>query len=135
MFDLVIRNGIVIDGSGAERRISDVAVQEGRIAAVGPVAGVRAIDPCTFERAVPVIAFHGTADTFVPYEGGLGESVSNLPSPDGSGKPIGSSITTRPGTKKVTVPEAVRKWAKRNGCGKKRADRKTHSIREPGRPT
>ena len=35
MFDLVIRNGTVIDGSGNPRRVADVAVQDGRIAAVG----------------------------------------------------------------------------------------------------
>jgi N-acyl-D-aspartate/D-glutamate deacylase len=40
MFDLVIRNGTVIDGSGAPRRVADVAVQDGRIAAVGPKLGV-----------------------------------------------------------------------------------------------
>ena len=41
MFDLVIRNGTVIDGSGAPRRVADVAVQDGRIAAVGPKLGKR----------------------------------------------------------------------------------------------
>ncbi|UYN93845.1 MAG: amidohydrolase family protein [Enhydrobacter sp.] len=39
MFDLVIRNGTVIDGSGAPRRIADVAVQDGRVAEVGPKLG------------------------------------------------------------------------------------------------
>ena len=39
MFDLVIRNGTVIDGSGQPRRIADVAVQDGRIAAVGANLG------------------------------------------------------------------------------------------------
>ena len=39
MFDLVIRNGTVIDGSGAPRKVADVAVQDGRIAAVGPKLG------------------------------------------------------------------------------------------------
>ena len=39
MFDLVIRNGTVIDGSGAPRRGADIAVQDGRIAAVGPKLG------------------------------------------------------------------------------------------------
>ena len=34
MFDLVIRNGTVIDGSGAPRRVADVAVQDGKIAAI-----------------------------------------------------------------------------------------------------
>ena len=46
MFDLVIRNGTVIDGSGQPRKTADVAVQDGRIAAVGPKlgAGRREID-------------------------------------------------------------------------------------------
>jgi len=37
-YDLVIRNGTVIDGTGAEPRDADVAVRDGRIAAVGDVA-------------------------------------------------------------------------------------------------
>ena len=39
-FDLVVRNGTVLDGTGAPAREADVAVQDGRIAAVGRVAGV-----------------------------------------------------------------------------------------------
>src|ERR1700722_7575236 len=39
MFDLVLRNGTVIDGSGAPRRVADVAIQDGRIAAVGSKLG------------------------------------------------------------------------------------------------
>jgi N-acyl-D-aspartate/D-glutamate deacylase len=38
-YDLVIRGGLVVDGSGAEPFAADVAVQDGRIAAVGDVAG------------------------------------------------------------------------------------------------
>jgi len=38
-YDLVIRNGLVVDGSGAERFEADVAVAGGRIAAVGAVSG------------------------------------------------------------------------------------------------
>ena len=39
MIDLVIRGGTVIDGSGAPRRVADVAVAAGRISAVGAVGG------------------------------------------------------------------------------------------------
>ena len=41
-----------------------------RIAAFGAVAGPRAIDACSPSRPIPVIAFHGTADAVVPYDGG-----------------------------------------------------------------
>ena len=38
-YDLVIKNGTVIDGSGAPRYRADVAVADGRIAAIGRVDG------------------------------------------------------------------------------------------------
>jgi len=37
MYDLVIADGFVIDGTGASRRVADVAIQGGRIAAIGRV--------------------------------------------------------------------------------------------------
>jgi N-acyl-D-amino-acid deacylase len=40
-YDLVIRGGLLIDGSGGEPRIADVAVQDGMIAAVGDRNGDR----------------------------------------------------------------------------------------------
>jgi N-acyl-D-aspartate/D-glutamate deacylase len=39
LFDLVIRNGHIVDGSGAPGFAGDVAVKDGRIAAVGQVSG------------------------------------------------------------------------------------------------
>src|SRR3546814_5944428 len=39
MHDLVIRSGIVVDGTGAERRVADVAVDGGRIVGVGRDVG------------------------------------------------------------------------------------------------
>lgn len=38
MYDLLIRNGFLIDGTGASRRVADVAIANGRIAAVGRIA-------------------------------------------------------------------------------------------------
>ena len=39
MHDLVIRNGLVVDGSGAERFHGDVAIDDGKVTEVGEVAG------------------------------------------------------------------------------------------------
>ena len=38
-YDLIIRGGSVIDGTGADARTADVAVTDGVILEVGPVAG------------------------------------------------------------------------------------------------
>ncbi|MGE0388072.1 MAG: amidohydrolase family protein [Gammaproteobacteria bacterium] len=38
-YDLLIRNGTVVDGSGAPRYVADVAVHDGRIAAIGRIDG------------------------------------------------------------------------------------------------
>lgn len=82
-----------------------------RVAAVAAVAGIRDPKGCTFSRPVPVIAFHGTADTFVSYEGGLGPSVANLPT--GGGGTLGASAVTTDGP---SVEQIAAAWAGRNGC-------------------
>ena len=50
-----------------------------RIAAVGAVAAAQTLEweECRDSRAVPVVAFHGTADKFAPYHGG-----KSPPAPD-----------------------------------------------------
>ena len=35
MYDLLIRNGVVVDGTGADRRVVDIAIADGKIAAIG----------------------------------------------------------------------------------------------------
>lgn len=87
-----------------------------RVAAAAPVAGIREIDGCKPTRPVPVIAFHGTNDTFVAYDGGLGSSVAGLPSPDGSGKRIGDGVVDPDAPKGPTIADITAAWAKRNGC-------------------
>jgi polyhydroxybutyrate depolymerase len=39
-------------------------------AAVAPVAGATLVSPCKPSRPVPILAFHGTGDTIVPFNGG-----------------------------------------------------------------
>jgi N-acyl-D-aspartate/D-glutamate deacylase len=65
MFDLVIRNGTVIDGSGAPRFVADVAVQDGRIAEIGKslAPGKREID------AGGLIVAPGFVDIHTHYDG------------------------------------------------------------------
>jgi dienelactone hydrolase len=69
-----------------------------RIAAVGMVAAAQSLpwDWCTDRRPVPMIAFHGTADRLVPYEGGT-SWVGPVSFPD--------------------VSRWTASWARRNRCG------------------
>ncbi|MBM3675948.1 MAG: hypothetical protein FJW88_13595 [Actinobacteria bacterium] len=88
-----------------------------RFAAAAPVAGVQDPDGCDPARVVPAVAFHGTADEFVPYDGGYGDKAASLPSPDGSGKTLGESgALERARPERASVPEITAAWAKRNGC-------------------
>jgi len=54
-----------------------------RIAAIGTVSGayLLSLEDCNPSRLAPVIAFHGTADTTVPYTGGPSERY-NMPFPN-----------------------------------------------------
>ncbi|MBN8501726.1 MAG: D-aminoacylase [Sphingomonadales bacterium] len=64
-YDLIIRNGTIVDGTGAQRRIGDVAVKDGIIAAVGAVQGdaAREID------ASGRIVAPGWVDVHTHYDG------------------------------------------------------------------
>lgn len=43
------------------------------VASVAAVSGTLAIDPVHVQNAVPVLHIHGSADSFVPWDGGIGE--------------------------------------------------------------
>lgn len=68
-----------------------------RIAAVGTVAAARLLpwDWCRDERAVPLISFHGTDDSLIPYDGGT-TWIGDHTFPD--------------------VEDWVASWARRNRC-------------------
>lgn len=63
-FDLVIRNGTVVDGTGAPRFAADVAIRDGRIAAIGAIDGeaARTID------ATGMIVAPGFVDPHTHYD-------------------------------------------------------------------
>ncbi|MBN1210251.1 MAG: hypothetical protein JXB05_35695 [Myxococcaceae bacterium] len=65
-----------------------------RFAAIGPVAGMENVPTCAPSRPVPVMHFHGTADSTISYEGGT--------------VPLGRPYPS--------APETVERWAERNGC-------------------
>jgi polyhydroxybutyrate depolymerase len=114
-------NRVDVDGySDGAFMTSAVACQfAARVAAVAPVAGIQAVSGCHPSRPVPVIAFHGTADPFVSYGGGLGAKALALPAPNGKGTlgqsgAAGASAKAPPGS---SIPDQAKKWAARNGCG------------------
>ena len=65
MYDLVIRTGTVIDGTGNAARIADIAVQDGKIAVVGKVddAGREEVD------ATGLIVTPGFIDLHTHFDG------------------------------------------------------------------
>lgn len=79
--------------SGGARMASQLAFDTSNtFAAVAPVSGLRRPSPCTPTRAVPIIAFHGTADPVNPYSG--------------NGEPYWV----------YSVPQAAKDWALQDRC-------------------
>ena len=64
-FDLVIRGGTIVDGSGADRYCGDIAVSDGRIAALGRFAGKGAEEIDASDRVVTP----GFVDIHTHYDG------------------------------------------------------------------
>ncbi|MGQ7829293.1 N-acyl-D-amino-acid deacylase family protein [Altererythrobacter sp. Z27] len=64
-FDLIIRGGTIVDGSGAERFVGDIAVKDGLIAQVGEVRG----DAAEEIDATGMIVTPGFVDVHTHYDG------------------------------------------------------------------
>jgi polyhydroxybutyrate depolymerase len=78
------------------------------IAAIGPVAGTLTV-PCAQAKPTSVLAVHGLADAFVPFEGGVGK---------------GFSRASRP-----SVPASLAHWREIDGCTMP-AERSSGSVTE-----
>jgi len=76
MFDVVIRNGLVVDGTGNPGRLADVAIRDGRIVAVGKVSdrGDREIDAEGFVVAPGFVDVHTHFDAQVFWDTTLSPS-------------------------------------------------------------
>src|SRR5262249_20750091 len=71
MLDLVLRGGTVCDGTGALGRTADVAIEDGRIVAVGRVAeAARAVVDVSGPVVAPgVVAVHQHYDAQIAWDG------------------------------------------------------------------
>ena len=91
--------------SGGGRMSSQLACDlSERVAAIAAVGGLRFPGPCERARSMPVAAFHGTADTINPYDGG--------------GQPYWGT----------SVESAFDGWGRHNGCGPRRESRVGASV-------
>jgi N-acyl-D-amino-acid deacylase len=65
MYDLIIRNGTVIDGSGGDRYVADIAIEAGKITKIGAIDG-----PCAREiDAAGKLVTPGWVDIHTHYDG------------------------------------------------------------------
>lgn len=100
--------GFAIGGVMASRLVCTTA---GDIALLATVAGLDDPPDCDPARPVPVLAFQGNADRFLPFEGGVGSGPAGLPlSPETSAGLAGVVLRRGP------APETAAAWATRNGC-------------------
>jgi len=105
--------------NGAFMTSSMVCELGDRLAAVATVSGIQAPANCHPERPVPVIAFHGTADPLVPYNGGVTPEVKTLEAPDGKGTfgpLLGTPALAGIAPLTAPIPTELARWAGRNHC-------------------
>jgi polyhydroxybutyrate depolymerase len=86
-----------------------------RIAAIAEVAGPFDFGTrCTLERPVPFIGFHGTEDSALPMEGGLGPGVATTPTD--VGVPFTETPMAADPVWAGSMSDRVAAIASRNGC-------------------
>lgn len=90
-----------------------------RFAAVGTVAGITMPKDCNPTRPMPVIAFHGTADPILSFNGGTGSALSTLfgkKDPNAPSTTAAPTTTVPPDLTGAGYPKNTADWAARNGC-------------------
>ena len=73
--DRVLATGFAVGGVFAS--IVTCEIPE-RIVVLATVSGLCDPDGCAEDVAKPVVAFHGTGDRFIPFDGGIGSGPANL---------------------------------------------------------
>lgn len=92
-----------------------------RIAAFAPVSGVQLPSLCAATHPVPILAFHGTGDPILYFNGGVGTEVLQHAVGLQSGPP--PTVTLPPvHLNGPGYPATVAAWAKRDGCMPKETD-------------
>jgi len=85
-----------------------------RITAVATVAATIHPDDCTPPRSVPLVAFHGTGDNIVPFDGGpslfLGGQTADQFEPSNPQEQFLDYLFG------LSIPTEVEEWADHNGC-------------------
>jgi polyhydroxybutyrate depolymerase len=107
---------------GAFMTSTMACVMSAQFAAFAPVSGVELPVPCPTSRPVPILAFHGTADPILHFNGGLGRKVlaDDLHAHPHPLPKLPKARLNGPG-----YPANVRAWAAKDGCGAKPTDTST----------
>jgi polyhydroxybutyrate depolymerase len=113
---------------GAFMTSTVACVLSGQFAAVAPVAGVQRPSHCPITRAVPILAFHGTADPILHFNGGIGRKVL---ANDLRVRPRPLPKLPAPRLNGPGYPAHVKQWAALDGCRTSATDTRVspHVIR------
>jgi polyhydroxybutyrate depolymerase len=83
-----------------------------RVTAIAPVAGVVVPHGCAPSRPVPVLAFHGTDDPILLFNGGVGDRLGQvLGGGSGDAEPLPAAVLDGEG-----YPASAAEWAALDGC-------------------
>jgi polyhydroxybutyrate depolymerase len=100
-----------------------------RFTAIAAVSGLQLPKPCHITRRVPILAFHGTADPILYFNGGIGTATLKRVLGEG-GTPSGSTTTTtlpKANLHGPGYPATVQAWAVKDGCNPSSTDTRVSS--------